>query len=527
MSALAKLFLTLLFCALFLALPSTTYAESFVVTSGYAFGGGVGPGNTYYRLSGTDFDIRGVDIDGGVLNLGCTPCQAGVVNSFNANISTTYGSATINVDGIAYKNVAIGGQLEFTVNNMTPVPLTFSDFTITTPFTFRATIAGYSDDAKEHQIFLVHFNGQGLVTVWHRFHYIQNGIPIFERGTATYNFNSDPAPPLSELKGRVVMPDGTPMRGLSLFITGSGINRTVVTDNNGNYVFQGLAINRFYRVSVNKLGYRFEPSLPLQPFYDIVLSSDQTLNFTAIPTFNPIDMDYFFVSQQYRDFLNREPDNGGLNYWRTQLHSCSSDRDCNQKRVNVAAAFFVEPEFQQTGFFITRIYKAALGRQPSYAEFTADRGRLVVGSNLGPTKQAFADEFTQRTAFQSLYPDSLSNENFVNKLFDTANLRPYVAERQARIVALYSHAETRAEVLRDVAEFEEFKAREYDPSFVLMQYFGYLRRDPDEAGYDFWLNVLNSQPNNYKGMVCAFITSEEYQKRFSPLVTHSNAECGP
>jgi hypothetical protein len=62
---------------------------------------------------------------------------------------------------------------------------------------------------------------------------------------------------------------------------------------------------------------------------------------------------------------------------------------------------------------------------------------------------------------------------------------------------------------------------------VLMQYFGYLRRNPDQGGYDFWLNILNSQPNNFDGMVCSFITSTEYQLRFGTVATHSNADCGP
>jgi Domain of unknown function (DUF4214) len=70
------------------------------------------------------------------------------------------------------------------------------------------------------------------------------------------------------------------------------------------------------------------------------------------------------------------------------------------------------------------------------------------------------------------------------------------------------------------------KAREYNPAFVLMQYFSYLRRDVDEAGYDFWLGVVNNrEPNNYAGMVCAFITSAEYQLRFGQIVTRSNADC--
>jgi hypothetical protein len=60
-----------------------------------------------------------------------------------------------------------------------------------------------------------------------------------------------------------------------------------------------------------------------------------------------------------------------------------------------------------------------------------------------------------------------------------------------------------------------------------MEYFGYLRRDQDQDGYDFWLDVLNNrEPGNLRGMACAFLTSTEYQQRFSYIVTHHNAECG-
>ena len=85
---------------------------------------------------------------------------------------------------------------------------------------------------------------------------------------------------------------------------------------------------------------------------------------------------------------------------------------------------------------------------------------------------------------------------------------------------------TRAQVLRGVIEISAFKTREYNPSFVLMQYFGYLGRNPDQGGYDFWLDVLNNRTvNNYRGMVCAFITSREYQERFGLQLRRSNADC--
>jgi len=61
-----------------------------------------------------------------------------------------------------------------------------------------------------------------------------------------------------------------------------------------------------------------------------------------------------------------------------------------------------------------------------------------------------------------------------------------------------------------------------------MQYFGYLRRNVDQNGYDFWLDVVNNRaPNNYQGMVCSFITLSEYQLRFGATTTRSNADCAP
>ena len=80
---------------------------------------------------------------------------------------------------------------------------------------------------------------------------------------------------------------------------------------------------------------------------------------------------------------------------------------------------------------------------------------------------------------------------------------------------------TRAGVVRMVAEDEDFRTREKNPAFVLMQYFGYLRRNPEDppdsdlSGYDFWLAKLNRFGGNFIAaeMVKAFITSPEYRRR--------------
>jgi len=242
---------------------------------------------------------------------------------------------------------------------------------------------------------------------------------------------------------------------------------------------------------------------------------------------NPINDAQFFVRQHYLDFLDREPDPGGLSYWTDQITRCGNDDLClKAQRISVSAAFFIELEFQETGSFVYRFYKASYGRIPTYAEFVSDRSKVIGGADLEASKQAFADNWVSRVAFFQIYPSTMTPAQFVNKLFDTADLIPYTTQRQ-RLISDMQNGKSRAQVLRDVIEIADFKTREYNPSFVLMQYFGYLHRDPDQGGYDFWLNVLNNrEPNNYRGMVCSFITSREYQERFGLLLRRSNADCG-
>ncbi len=76
--------------------------------------------------------------------------------------------------------------------------------------------------------------------------------------------------------------------------------------------------------------------------------------------------------------------------------------------------------------------------------------------------------------------------------------------------------------MRAVAENAEFQRRQFNKAFVLMQYFGYLRRNPNDTpdadfgGYNFWLSKLNQFNGNYiqAEMVKAFLSSSEYRKRF-------------
>ena len=109
---------------------------------------------------------------------------------------------------------------------------------------------------------------------------------------------------------------------------------------------------------------------------------------------NPIDDARFFVRAQYLDSLEREPDQGGWDYWTSVIQSCGNNAKCLQEqRAKVSAAFFVEKEFQETGFFIFRLYKAALGRAPSYEEIKSDRPKLAGSRDLKAAKRTFVESW--------------------------------------------------------------------------------------------------------------------------------------
>ena len=247
---------------------------------------------------------------------------------------------------------------------------------------------------------------------------------------------------------------------------------------------------------------------------------------------NPIDLAQIFVRQHYLDFLNREPDPGGLDYWTNNITSCGNDARCvTSRRTGVSAAFFIEMEFQNTGSFVYRLYKGGLGRRPTYGEFIQDRAQLDV-LNLETTKQSFALAFVARNEFTQKYAANTTATSFVDALLATIQTSSGVnlSNQRTSLITRYNSGaglnQSRALVLRDVVDATEFTAAEYNPSFVLMQYFGYLGRDPDPGGFNFWLNVLNNrEPNNYRGMVCSFVSSREYQERFGLMLSRSNTDC--
>jgi hypothetical protein len=287
------------------------------------------------------------------------------------------------------------------------------------------------------------------------------------------------------------------------------------------------------------------PNLPSELYYGNIHVKPLRLRpGTNIPI--TIDDADFFVHMHYVDFLSRFPDQAGFNFWVADITNCNQMTDptaragcIDYKRTNVSAAYFLSPEFQDTGYFVYRMYRAALPASsarprgyPRYSEFMTDTrqvGNGVIGNAPGwealieSNKQAYTQAFVARSEFVALYPTALTAAQYVDALYTTAALTPSAAQRQAAITAFGGGGVAgRAAALRAVVDNQTLKDREFRPAFVLMQYFGYLRRSPDDApntdfsGFDFWLNKLNEHSGDYIGaeMVRSFLVSSEYRDRF-------------
>jgi hypothetical protein len=258
---------------------------------------------------------------------------------------------------------------------------------------------------------------------------------------------------------------------------------------------------------------------------------------------NPFNINSFFVRQHYLDFLAREPDAGGLNGWLNVLNTCGSgqgplgfDPACD--RVHVSSGFYRSAEFTDRGYFVYRFYEAVLGvgRLPRYAEFIPDMASISGFASAAEQEQNIADFialFMARGEFTSRYGASIPASGaaqFVQQLEGAAQLtlpesavtqpgQPEQVGRSEMIRRMGAGERSAAQTLRSFVEQKAVYDKFFFRGFVAMQYFGYLRRDPDSGGYSDWVDVLTNgrgaiAPQDYRHMIFGFVYSVEYRERF-------------
>lgn len=308
------------------------------------------------------------------------------------------------------------------------------------------------------------------------------------------------------------------------------------------------------------------PGLPSELFYgDLKVKPLRLRPGTNTPI--TIDDADFFAAQHYIDFLRRFPDAPGLAHWTGEITECddpakrqpgeSFELCRSRKRANTSAAFFFSPEHTNTASFIVRVYWGTLGKEPSaqcpgvpagfgggfcrprYSALLADMAQvtqgIVVNDQLSPdkinaNKKAFVEAFVQRPEFLAIY-GSLNPTQFVDKLAQTTGVAIPAADRTALINEITNDPTKKANVVFKVVDgtntvaqgLLEFQTtygkayfdQEFDAVFVFVEYVGYLRRNPDQDGYNFWLAKLKQYGNWVDAqMVLAFILSPEYRNRF-------------
>ena len=297
------------------------------------------------------------------------------------------------------------------------------------------------------------------------------------------------------------------------------------------------------------------PGLPSELFYGSVKVKPVRLRPGTNTPITIADYD-FFVQQNYIDFLKRFPEAGPdgvygtsddpLLFYTNILNGCNpADIECvKYSRGSVSANFFRSPEFQRKGSYVANLYNITVGQRaktaaelsdatkierPHYGEFIADLGSIST-PNDDPTltntlKDQLAAAFLQRAEIQPILPNSMNNQQFVQKLESIAGVT------LANESTLINSSMTHPQLLRAVAESNEVANKFYKQDFVEMEYFGYLRRDPEDChnqanwsggdpnncGFIFHNNRFNLSSNAdliENIIVRGFIESPEYINRF-------------
>jgi hypothetical protein len=450
------------------------------------------------------------------------------LNVIGYDFTMTFDSAVLSPQNPVFETAGtLSAGWSITPNTSTPGQVRIVAFNPTPPLSGSGTLI-------KLKFTVVGSNGNSTPLTWTNFVF-NEGDPTAALINGTFTVGS-PSAASASISGQILTSNGLPLGGVLMTLSGPSLRRAI-TDASGNYSFGNVETGAFYDVSPTLANYTFSPANRSFSLLANMTDAVFTAIPDAVPTANPLDTAEYFVRQHYLDFLNREPDQDGFDFWSNVILSCGNVAACLEvKRINTSAAYFLSIEFRETGFEVYRMYQAAYGDIPGapvpirFNEFLPDTreiGQGVIVNQIGweqklaENKQAFASEFVSRSRFTNLY-GSMNDAQFVDTLNQNAAGVLSPSERDQLVTALTSGSKTRAQVLTTIAENSQFAKQEFNRAFVLMQYFGYLRRDPntgpdiDFEGYDFWLTKLNQFNGNFEQaeMVKAFIISNEYRQRF-------------
>jgi hypothetical protein len=211
-----------------------------------------------------------------------------------------------------------------------------------------------------------------------------------------------------------------------------------------------------------------------------------------------------FAMQQYRDFLGREGDAGGVAFWTGQLQGGA------QTRAQMVETYFNSAEFQGAGAPMVRLYFAYFLRIPDYGGLAYWMGRFRSGTSLSEISQAFAlsPEFAQRYG-------TLTNSQFVSLVYQNVLGRAPDASGLAFWTGRLGAGMSRGDMMAAFSESPEYRAVIGNEVYVTMMYGGMLRRSPDPGGFSFWVGYMDGGKSGLD-LIAGFLAAPEYRARFLP-----------
>jgi glucose/arabinose dehydrogenase len=363
--------------------------------------------------------------------------------------------------------------------------------------------------------FTIPTTGETSANVWYRLH-----LTVRDANGATHSSYRDILPRTSTItlatspSGLGVTLDGQPLTAPSSMVGVVGMNRTLGAP--GPQTLNGVL-------------YEFDSWSDGGSATHVVVTPDGNATFTAayrladsdgdgIPDAieaqegtNPgvKDNDVFgnarlFAMQQYRDFLWREGDSGGITYWTNAISSGGASHS------QVIESFFNSSEFQNAFAPITRLYFAYLLRIPDYAGLLYWQNRFQAGITL----RAISTAFAAAPEFQNTY-GGLTNSQFVDLVYQNVLGRAPDPAGRTYWLGQLNAGLSRGDMVLQFSQSTEYQARSRNWVYVTQIYVGMLRRAPDQAGFDFWVAHLDAG-NSGLSLIQSLFTSSEYHDRFLP-----------
>lgn len=241
------------------------------------------------------------------------------------------------------------------------------------------------------------------------------------------------------------------------------------------------------------------------------------------------------VTHYYRSILRREPDAPGKAYWEGEASRVVNlQASVNEVWYSMAMSFFFSTEYRilnrDNAGFLTDLYNTFFARPPDQAGFDFWLSQMAGGMPREGvlTNFMFSPEFANFTG--AIFGNTAARgevnvvmdfyRGLLSRLPDTGGFNFYVGEfRRAQCQgagAVYTQVEN---ISSGYANSTEYGLRgRTNAQYMADLYNAFLRRGPDLAGINFYINQLNTGGKTREQVRQEFKTSPEFNLRVNSIL---------